>query len=112
MKMGVRVRCILIPVTVTPSIHPPSTTSSATPEMTRFLKSTSWFTMVEFENDMFSNPPSDPVPSLNPLQHVVRTQFVTTMFLSRRGSCPYGFSLFRQMASSPVSTEQLEIDTF
>src|SRR5580658_3822061 len=61
---------------------------------------------------MFSNPPSDPVPSLNPLQHVVSRQLVTTMFLLKRGSPPYGVSLFRQVASSPVSTEQLETETF
>src|ERR1700722_13702759 len=61
---------------------------------------------------MFSKPPSLPVPSLKPLQHVVRWQLETTMFLLKRGSPPYGVSLFRQIASSPVSTEQFETLTF
>src|SRR5580658_4045120 len=61
---------------------------------------------------MFSKPPSVPVPSLKPLQHVVSWQFVTSMFLLKRGSPPYGVSLFKQIASSPVSTEQFETVTF
>src|SRR5215469_18250095 len=61
---------------------------------------------------MFSNPPSDDVPSLNPLQHVVSRQLVTVMFLMSRGSGPIGFSLLRQMASSPVTIEQFVTRTF
>ena len=53
-----------MPEITRPSIHPPSTISTAIPAIIRDARSGSLLTMVELENVMFSKPPCEAVPIL------------------------------------------------